>query len=88
MYPVLISIGDISISSFGFMIVVAFLSTNYILKKDFIRYGYDPNFADDIIWLRIINLIVIIAYVFLICDQICYAKWQERKTKKQSLKRS
>ena len=50
MYPVLISIGDISISSFGFMIVVAFLSTNYILKKDFIRYGYDPNFADDIIF--------------------------------------
>ena len=48
MYPVLISIGDISISSFGFMIVVAFLSTNYILKKDFIRYGYDPNF--DIQW--------------------------------------
>ena len=50
MYHVLISIGDISISSFGFMIVVAFLSTNYILKKDFIRYGYDPNFADDMIF--------------------------------------
>lgn len=50
MYPVLISIGDISISSFGFMIVIAFLSTNYILKKDFIRYGYDPDFADDMIF--------------------------------------
>ena len=50
MYPVLLTIGNISISSFGFMIVVAFLSANYILKKDFIRYGYDPDFADDIIF--------------------------------------
>ena len=50
MYPVLLTIGNISISSFGFMIVVAFLSTNYILKKDFIRYGYNPDFADDIIF--------------------------------------
>ena len=50
MYPILLTIGNISISSFGFMIVVAFLSANYILKKDFIRYGYDPDFADDIIF--------------------------------------
>ena len=50
MYPVLLTIGNISISSFGFMIVAAFLTTNYILKKDFIRYGYDPQYADDIIF--------------------------------------
>jgi len=50
MYPVLLTIGNISISSFGFMIVVAFLSANYFLKKDFVRYGYDPDFADDIIF--------------------------------------
>ena len=50
MYPVLITIGSFSISSFGFMIVVAFLTTNYILKKDFIRYGYDPQFADDMVF--------------------------------------
>ena len=58
MYPVLISIGNISISSFGFMIVVAFLTTNYILKKDFIRYGYDPQFADDIVFRAAVGGIV------------------------------
>ena len=50
MYPTLITIGDISISSFGFMIVIAFLVTNYILKKDFIKFGYNPDYADDIIF--------------------------------------
>ena len=50
MYPELMSIGNISISTFGLMIVIAFITTNYILKKDFIKYGYIPEYADDIIF--------------------------------------
>jgi len=50
MYPVLLEIGPIQISSFGAMIVAAFLTTNYLLKKKFIQYGYNPEYADDIIF--------------------------------------
>ena len=50
MYPILFSIGNFSISSFGVMIVIAFLTANYILKRDFIKYGYNPNHADEIIF--------------------------------------
>ena len=50
MYPVLLEIGPIQISSFGAMIVAAFLATNYFLKKKFIHYGYKPEYADDIIF--------------------------------------
>ncbi len=50
MYPVLFTIGDFSISTFGVMIVVAFLSANYILRKDFDKYGYNPDDADEIIF--------------------------------------
>jgi len=50
MYPVLFTIGDFSISTFGIMIVAAFLSANYILRKDFKKYGYNPDEADEIIF--------------------------------------
>ena len=50
MYPDLFSIGPITISSFGAMIVVAFLVTNHLLKKDFIKYGYKAEYADDMIF--------------------------------------
>lgn len=48
MYPELIKIGDFVISSFGFMMVVAFLTTNYLLRKDLKSIGSDPNLADDL----------------------------------------
>ena len=50
MYPELFTVGGITISTFGIMIVMAFLVTNYILKKDFIELGYNPDYADDIIF--------------------------------------
>ena len=50
MYPELFSIGPITISSFGMMIVTAFLVSNYLLKKEFQDYGYNPDYADDIIF--------------------------------------
>ena len=50
MYPELFSIGPITISSFGMMIVIAFLVANYLLKKEFQNYGYNPDYADDIVF--------------------------------------
>ncbi len=48
MYPVLFQFGSFTISSFGFMMVIAFLTANYILKKDVVSEGYDENIAEDI----------------------------------------
>jgi len=50
MYPVLFSIGNFSISTFGLMIVAAFLTCNHILRKDFISNNIKPEYADDIIF--------------------------------------
>ena len=48
MYPELLRLGDFVISSFGFMLVVAFLTGNYLLKKDMIYLGRDPMMAEDL----------------------------------------
>ncbi len=48
MYPELLRFGDFVISSFGFMLVVAFLTGNYLLKKDMIYLGRDPMLAEDL----------------------------------------
>ena len=50
MYPVLFSIGGFSISTFGVMIVIAFLVCNYILKNDLKDNNINPDYADDIIF--------------------------------------
>ena len=48
MYPIIFTIGPFTISSFGLMMVIAFLLGNYLLKKDVIADGYDPIIAEDI----------------------------------------
>ena len=48
MYPELLQIGPIVISSFGAMLVVAFLLCNYLLKKEMINTNLDENLADEI----------------------------------------
>ena len=48
MYPVLFNIGPFTISSFGAMMVLAFLSANYIMQKNVIKDGYDKLMAEDI----------------------------------------
>ena len=50
MYPELFSIGPITISSFGLMIVIAFLVVNYLLRKEFLNYGYKAEYADDMVF--------------------------------------
>jgi len=48
MYPEIFRYGDFVISSFGFMLVIAFLSGNYLLRKDMIYLGKDPIIAEDL----------------------------------------
>ena len=48
MYPILFNIGPFSISSFGVMLVIAFIIGNYLLRKDVMEEGYEPVVAEDI----------------------------------------
>ena len=48
MYPVIYDFGAITISSFGVMMVIAFLLGNYLLRKDVVAEGYDSVVAEDI----------------------------------------
>ena len=58
MYPILFEFGPFVISSFGFMLVIAFLICNYLLKKDIETEGYDPLIADEITFRAAIGGIV------------------------------
>ena len=48
MYPILFEFGPFIISSFGVMMVIAFLLGNYLLRRDVVAIGYDPIIAQDI----------------------------------------
>lgn len=48
LYPELLHIGPIVISSFGAMLVIAFLSCNFLLKKELINAGLDGMIADEL----------------------------------------
>ena len=48
MYPILFNIGPFAISSFGVMLVIAFIIGNYLLRKDVMSEGYEPVVAEDI----------------------------------------
>ena len=48
MYPILFEFGPFIISSFGVMMVIAFLLGNYLLRRDVVAMGYDPIIAEDI----------------------------------------
>ena len=66
MYPILFQFGSITISSFGFMMVVAFLLGNYLLRIDVVAEGYDPIIADDIIFRAAIGGILGAKFYYLI----------------------
>jgi len=50
MFPVLLEIGPIKIYSFGFMLVVAFYSTYFLLNHDLKRMGHDEKLASDMVF--------------------------------------
>ena len=58
MYPILFEFGPFIISSFGVMMVSAFLICNYLIKKDIKKDGYDPIIGEDITFRAAIGGIV------------------------------
>ena len=66
MYPILFQFGPFTISSFGVMMVVAFLLGNYLLRKDVVAEGYDAIIADDIIFRAAIGGILGAKFYYLI----------------------
>ncbi len=46
MYPTVLEIGDVVISSYSVMVLVAYLVGYFILEKEIVRKGYDPKLAD------------------------------------------
>jgi len=48
MHPELIRFGDFVISSFGAMMVVAFLTGNFLLRRDIVKMGMEPAIADEL----------------------------------------
>jgi len=48
MYPILLELGPFVISSYGIMLVMAFLICNYLLKRDIKEAGFDPLIGEDI----------------------------------------
>ena len=66
MYPILFQFGSFTISSFGVMMVIAFLFGNYLLRIDVVAGGYDPIIADDIIFRAAIGGILGAKFYYLI----------------------
>ncbi|MCH7521255.1 MAG: prolipoprotein diacylglyceryl transferase, partial [Candidatus Marinimicrobia bacterium] len=50
MYPELLHIGPFVVSSYGFMMVMAFLATYLLIQRDGKRLGWHPELAQDIIF--------------------------------------
>ena len=66
MYPILFQLGSFPISSFGVMMVIAFLLGNYLLRIDMVAEGYDAIIADDIIFRAAIGGILGAKFYYLI----------------------
>ena len=66
MYPILFQFGSLTISSFGVMMVIAFLLGNYLLRIDVVAEGYDAIIADDIIFRAAIGGILGAKFYYLI----------------------
>lgn len=58
MYPYLFKIGPLQVGSYGVMMVIAFLTTAWLLKKELIRHGYDGDWAYTVIFAAAVGGIV------------------------------
>jgi len=65
-HPILFHFGSFPISSFGVMMVIAFLLGNYLLRIDVVAEGYDAIIADDIIFRAAIGGILGAKFYYLI----------------------
>ncbi len=58
MIPYLIEIGPIKIPSYGFMLMVAFMTNYFLLTKELKRLGKDADMAGDLVFWAAIGGIV------------------------------
>ena len=50
MYPILFEYKTLQISTYGLMLMIAFLLCNYLLRKYLLSIDKDPKIGDDIIF--------------------------------------
>jgi len=58
MYPVLFRIGDFTVTSYGVMLVLAFVGAGMIVASEWRRRGWDPSHAQDIVLAAMVGGIV------------------------------
>lgn len=58
MYPVLFRIGDITVTSYGAMLVLAFIAAGWVVAIEWRRRGWDPAEAQDIVLAAMVGGIV------------------------------
>ncbi len=58
MYPILFRVGDFTVTSYGVMLVVAFIGAGLIVAKEFRRRGRDPSAAQDIVLAAMVGGVV------------------------------
>lgn len=58
MYPILFRIGDFTVTSYGVMLVVAFIGAGWVVSREFRRRGWDASAAQDIVLAAMIGGVV------------------------------
>lgn len=58
MYPILFRVGDFTVTSYGVMLVVAFVGAGFVVANDFRRRGWDSSAAQDIVLAAMIGGVV------------------------------
>lgn len=58
MYPILFRVGDFTVTSYGVMLVVAFIGAGFVVAKEFRRRGWDPSAAQDIVLAAMVGGVV------------------------------
>jgi phosphatidylglycerol:prolipoprotein diacylglycerol transferase len=58
MYPEIVRLGPFVISSYGFMMVVAFILVYFLLARDGKKLGWDPEFSQDLVFWAAIGGVV------------------------------
>ncbi len=58
MYPILFRVGDFTVTSYGVMLVVAFIGAGLVVAKEFTRRGWNPSAAQDIVLAAMVGGVV------------------------------
>tara|TARA_B110000116_G_scaffold265605_1_gene275047 strand:- start:883 stop:1779 length:897 start_codon:yes stop_codon:yes gene_type:complete len=75
MYPILFKYKALEISSYGFMLMIAFLVCNYLLRRYMVQINENPKRADDIIFFAAIGGILGSKIYYIIEQIIVYADY-------------